>query len=76
MAPLAGRTHHWVFWVGPMSGALIAALMYELTFRPSHDPVRFAIEPYAKADVKSRGQPLPVLHKGAAAGLLGVQNGC
>ena len=33
-------TKHWVFWAGPMSGAAIAALTYEFTFRPSHDPVR------------------------------------
>ena len=29
-----------MFWAGPMSGAIIAALVYELTLRPSHDPVR------------------------------------
>ena len=31
-----------MFWAGPMSGAIIAALVYELTLRPSHDPVRLA----------------------------------
>ena len=29
-----------MFWAGPMSGSLIAALVYEFTLRPSHDPVR------------------------------------
>ena len=38
------RDNHWVFWAGPMSGALISALVYELTFRPSHDPVSILSE--------------------------------
>jgi glycerol uptake facilitator-like aquaporin len=28
-------TDQWIFWVGPFSGAIIAALLYELFFRPS-----------------------------------------
>ena len=28
-------TDQWIFWVGPFSGAVIAALLYELLFRPS-----------------------------------------
>ena len=47
-----------MFWVGPMSGALIAALVYELTFRPSHDPVRFVAEPHDQAAVTFQGPGL------------------
>jgi Major intrinsic protein len=28
-------TDQWIFWVGPFSGAIVAALLYELFFRPS-----------------------------------------
>ncbi|KAK9829737.1 hypothetical protein WJX72_007578 [[Myrmecia] bisecta] len=30
----------WIFWVGPFSGAIIAALTYELVFRPTRKMVR------------------------------------
>ena len=26
-------TNHWIFWVGPITGALIAALLYRFVFR-------------------------------------------
>ncbi len=32
-------THHWIFWVGPFTGAIVAFLVYEFTFRPSQEPV-------------------------------------
>ena len=32
-------THHWIFWVGPFTGAFVAFLVYEFTFRPSQEPV-------------------------------------
>ena len=32
-------TDHWIFWVGPFTGAIFAFLVYEFTFRPSQEPV-------------------------------------
>ncbi len=32
-------THHWIFWVGPFTGSIVAFLVYEFTFRPSQEPV-------------------------------------
>ena len=32
-------THHWIFWVGPFTGAFVAFLVYDFTFRPSNEPV-------------------------------------
>lgn len=32
---------HWIFWVGPFTGAIAAWLVYDFTFRPSHEPVSF-----------------------------------
>lgn len=29
----------WVFWVGPMSGGVFAAVLYEVAFRPSRFPI-------------------------------------
>ena len=29
---------HWVFWVGPYAGAIVAALVYELVFREFPPP--------------------------------------
>ena len=29
---------HWVFWVGPYAGAIVAALVYELVFRQFPPP--------------------------------------
>lgn len=35
-AVVAGQwANHWVFWVGPMSGAILAAIFYESLLRPS-----------------------------------------
>lgn len=28
-------TDQWIFWVGPFTGAILAAITYELFFRPS-----------------------------------------
>ena len=36
-------THHWIFWVGPFTGAIAAFLVYEFTFRPSQEPVSFSL---------------------------------
>ncbi len=36
-------THHWIFWVGPFTGAIVATLLYELAFRPSAEPVSFCL---------------------------------
>ncbi|KAL0025560.1 hypothetical protein WJX79_000263 [Trebouxia sp. C0005] len=33
-------THHWIFWVGPFTGAIVAFLVYEFTFRPSQEPIK------------------------------------
>ncbi|KAL0020531.1 hypothetical protein WJX79_005805 [Trebouxia sp. C0005] len=33
-------THHWIFWVGPFTGAVVATLLYELAFRPSAEPIK------------------------------------
>ncbi|KAL0044987.1 hypothetical protein WJX82_004240 [Trebouxia sp. C0006] len=33
-------THHWIFWVGPFTGAIVATLLYELAFRPSAEPIK------------------------------------
>lgn len=30
----------WVFWVGPLSGGLLAGLIYELFFRTRHKKAR------------------------------------
>ena len=32
-------TNHWVFWVGPLSGAVLAALIYDLYFRTPESKV-------------------------------------
>jgi aquaporin PIP len=42
-AVVYGRwTDMWIFWVGPFSGATIAALTYELAFRPSRKVIKGA----------------------------------
>lgn len=28
---------HWIFWVGPLSGGVLASLVYEIVFRPDYD---------------------------------------
>jgi glycerol uptake facilitator-like aquaporin len=35
-------TNHWVFWVGPIGGAILAALVYEGFRSHSHQVWRFA----------------------------------
>lgn len=32
---------HWVFWIGPLSGAVLAALIYEFGFRTPASKVSF-----------------------------------
>jgi MIP family channel proteins len=50
-------TDQWIFWVGPFSGALVAALLYELFFRPS-GPIKHADDegekhPHQDTDVEA-----------------------
>jgi MIP family channel proteins len=62
-AVVSGSWHNqWIFWVGPFSGAIIAALVYELTFRP-----------WAKRVEGVGARPLPEGPTVALPGYTGVQ---
>lgn len=50
-AVVAGTwTDQWVFWVGPMSGGIFAAILYETSFRPTRKPILGANKVFSDSD--------------------------